>query len=195
MLTRTELKRKPVDRCQMNELSCRSDTADQGCIVYADYDGVLHDDDVVWSRRRGIHMRTPGRFLFEWSPILEELLLPHPEVKIVLSTSWVRVKSFDFAKKQLSAELQNRVVGATFHRRHMSKFEFDNQSRGAQILSDVRRRCPLSWFAIDNDDDAWPAHFRHHLIKTDDRSGLCDPEVQAAIRERLAALATLSEVR
>jgi hypothetical protein len=140
-------------------------------------------------------MRTPGRFLFEWSPILEELLLPHPEVKIVLSTSWVRVKSFDFAKKQLSAELQRRVVGATFHRRHMSKFDFDNQSRGAQILSDVRRRCPHSWFAIDNDDDAWPALCRQHLIKTDDRFGISDLGVQAAIRERLAALATLSEVR
>lgn len=190
-LTDSELKRNPLDRCQMTGVGGGPDTADHGYVVYLDFDGVLHDDDVVWSRRAGIHMRTPGRFLFEWSPILEELLLPHPEIKIVLSTSWVRVKSFDFAKKQLSAELQSRVVGATFHRRHMSKFEFDNQSRGAQILSDVRRRCPLTWFAIDNDDDAWPAHCRQHLIKTADRFGLSDPEVQAAIRERLAALATV----
>ncbi len=179
----------------MKALNCSLDTADPGCVVYLDFDGVLHDDDVVWSRKLGIHMRTPGRVLFEWMPVLEELLHPHPEVKVVLSTSWVRVKNFDFAKKQLSSELQSRVIGATFHRRQMSKFEFDNQSRGAQILSDVRRRCPLTWFAIDNDDEAWPALCRQHLIKTDDRFGISDRGVQAAIRERLAALATLSEVR
>lgn len=171
----------------MSELSCRSDTADQGCVIYLDFDGVLHDDHVVWSRRQGIHMRTPGRFLFEWSPVLEVLLRPFPRVKIVLSTSWVRVKSFDFAKKQLSPALQSRVIGSTFHRRQMSKFEFDNQSRGAQIFSDVRRRRPVAWLAIDNDDEAWPAHCRDHLIKTDDRLGLSDPEVQAAIQERLEA--------
>jgi hypothetical protein len=140
-------------------------------------------------------MRTPGRILFEWSPVLEELLRPHPEVKIVLSTSWVRVKSFDFARKQLSAELQSRVVGATFHRRQMSRFEFDNQSRGAQIFSDVRRRSPATWFAIDNDDEAWPAHCREHLIKTDDRFGLSDPKVQATIQKRLEALAIEMRVR
>ncbi|MFS2135786.1 HAD domain-containing protein [Duganella sp. Dugasp56] len=165
------------------------------CVAYLDFDGVLHDDDVVWSRKQGIHMRTPGRFLFEWSHVLEELLRPHPEVKIVLSTSWVRVKSFDFSKKQLTPELQSRVIGATFHRGQMSKFEFDNQPRGAQIFSDVMRRLPAVWFAIDNDDEAWPAHSRQHLIKTDDRLGLSDLKVQAAVRERLEALAIELRVR
>jgi hypothetical protein len=173
----------------MEELSYRSDLYNQGGnIVYIDFDGVLHDDDVVWSRKRGIHMRTPGRILFEWMPLLEELLAPHPEVKIVLSTSWVRVKSFDFAKKQLSSLLQSRVVGATFHHREMRKFEFDNLARGAQILSDVWRRRPAGWFAVDNDDEAWPAQCRDHLIKTGDRLGISDPEVQAAIRARLVEL-------
>lgn len=57
-------------------------------VCYCDYDGVVHDDAVYWSPNMGIHMRTPGRTLFEWLPLLEELLAPHPEVKIVLSTSW-----------------------------------------------------------------------------------------------------------
>jgi hypothetical protein len=174
----------------MRESNHKRDAGDAPlCVAYLDFDGVLHDDDVVWSRKQGIHMRTPGRLLFEWSPVLDGLLRPHPEVRIVLSTSWVRVKSFDFSKKQLSLELQSRVIGATFHRGQMSKFEFDNQPRGAQIFSDVRRRRPVAWFAIDNDDEAWPAHLRQHLIKTDDRLGLSDLKVQAAIRERLEALA------
>ena len=40
------------------------------------YDGILHDDAVYWSRSEGIHIRTPGMRLFEWSFIFEELLAP-----------------------------------------------------------------------------------------------------------------------
>jgi hypothetical protein len=156
-------------------------------VCYCDFDGVTHDDAVYSSRHDGIHIRTPGRTLFEWLPILEKLLAPYPDVKIVLSTSWVRVKGFEFAKRQLTPGLQSRVIGATFHNRETPKFDFDNMSRGMQIFADVRRRKPTRWFAIDNDDHAWPAGCRENLIKTDDRLGLSDPSVQDAIRKVLAS--------
>ncbi|XLZ73147.1 HAD domain-containing protein [Massilia sp. SR12] len=158
-------------------------------VVYLDFDGVLHHDAVYWSPKVGIHMRAPGAVLFEWAPILEQLLAPYPGAKIVLSTSWVRVKSFDFAKKQLPQSLQERVVGATFHRREMRKWTFDNMSRGAQVYADVQRRQPAAWVAIDNDAYNWPGHCLQHLIKTEDHLGLSDPEVQAAIQTRFATLA------
>jgi hypothetical protein len=159
-------------------------------ILYLDYDGVLHDDAVYWSKQKGIHIRTPGRILFEWTPILEDLLVPHPDVKIVLSTSWVKVRDFDFAKNRLTQALQARVVGATFHRRETPKWKFDNMSRGAQVYADVQRRRPTYWLALDNDDVAWPAHCRDNLIKTNDDLGLSEPEVQAAISAKLASFAS-----
>jgi hypothetical protein len=156
-------------------------------VCYCDFDGVTHDDAVYATRQGGILMRTPGRTLFEWLPVLEELLAPYPDVKIVLSTSWVRVKGFDFAKRQLTPGLQARVIGATFYERETRKFDFDNMSRGMHICADVRRRRPTRWFAIDNDDYAWPAGCRDNLIKTEDRLGLSDPGVQDAIRKVLAS--------
>jgi hypothetical protein len=156
-------------------------------VCYCDYDGVVHDDAVYWSPRTGIYMRTQGRTLFEWLPILEELLAPYPNVKIVLSTSWVRAKSFAFAKSQLTPALQSRVIGATFHNRETEKFLFDNMSRGSQVWADVQRRNPERWFAIDNDEHGWPDLCRDHLIKTDDRLGLSDPLVQHSIRKLLAS--------
>jgi hypothetical protein len=158
-------------------------------VLYLDFDGVLHDDAVYWSPKIGIHILTPDRTLFEWMPILESLLVPYPEVKIVLSTSWVRARSFNFAKRQLAPALQGRVIGATFHNREMSKCVFDCMSRGAQVLADVQRRRPAAWLALDNDDQNWPANCRENLIKTEDHLGLSAPEVQAAIRERLASIA------
>lgn len=156
-----------------------------GIVLYLDFDGVLHHDDVYWSRKQGIHMRAPGHSLFEWAGILEDILKPYSEVSIVLATSWVRVKSFEYAKKQLSPMLQSKVIEATFHRREMNKFAFENTPRGDQVYADVKRRQPKAWLAIDNDDVGWPSHCRTNLIKTDDQLGLSDPKVQTEIRTRL----------
>jgi hypothetical protein len=156
--------------------------------LYLDFDGVLHHDEVYWSRKQGIHIRAPGHRLFEWAEIIEEILTPYSEVSIVLATSWVRVKSYEFAKKQLSPTLRSKVIGATFHRREMNKFVFENTARGEQIYADVKRRQPTAWLAIDNDDVGWPSHCRSNLIKTDDALGLSDPNVQAEIRTRLKKL-------
>lgn len=172
---------------------CACDALSKLYILYLDYDGVMHHDNVYWSREKGIHIRdATGRTLFEWASILVDLLEPYSKVKIVLSTSWVKVKDFNFAKSKLPAALQSRVIGATFHHREMRKFEFDNMSRGAQIYADVQRRRPHAWFAIDNDDVSWPAHCLENLIKTQDHLGLSDPQVQNAIR---AALASFEEQR
>lgn len=76
--------------------------------------------------------------------------------------------SFSFVKKQLPLSLQQRVIGATFHNREMCKSQFACLPRGAQIVQDVARRLPASWFAIDDDDVGWPAAYRDRLVKTDD---------------------------
>lgn len=157
-------------------------------ILYLDFDGVLHDEQVYFHPRRGIYMYTQGRVLFEWMPILEELLAPHPDVKIVLSTSWVRVRDYSFAKKQLSPMLQGRVIGATFHRRHMRLDEFVHLPRGEQIAQDVFRRGPQSWFAIDDDHIGWPEWCRDNLIRTDGARGISDPLIQHAIKVKLEML-------
>lgn len=155
-------------------------------VCYCDYDGVTHDDAVYSSRQGEIYIRTPGRSLFEWLPLLEELLVPFPDVKIVLSTSWVRFKGFEFAKSRLTAGLQSRVIGATFDNRVTQKYDFDAMSRGQQICADVERRMPTRWFAIDNDEKDWPTWCRDLLIKTNDGLGLSELAVQDQIRKMLA---------
>lgn len=154
-------------------------------LFYLDFDGVLHHEDVYSHPKRGIYITEPNRTLFEWMPLLEELVAPHPTVKIVLSTSWVRVRSFAFAKRQLSWNLQERVVGATFHNGYMRKDEFALLPRGVQIAQDVSRRRPKSWFALDDDYEGWPEWCRENLVRTDGATGISDPRVQEAVRIRL----------
>jgi hypothetical protein len=157
-------------------------------ILYLDFNGVLHDSMVMRNRKRGLYLAKAERSFFEWMPILDELLVPYPDLKIVLSTSWVRAVSFDTAKYDLSPGLQDRVIGSTFHHPGLSPTAFDTMSRGLQVLGDVERRKPANWFAIDDDAYGWPAAHRNKLIETKPDLGLSDPAAQDAVRAMLAAL-------
>jgi len=154
-------------------------------ICYLDYDAVLHDGNVLRNRTKGLHIKTPGRTFFEWMPILDDLLAPYPDLKIVLSTTWVREIGFNEAKYELSASLKDRVIGATFLHPKIVKMDFDTLSRGMQIWGDVERRKPAQWFALDDDTFGWPARCKENLIQTSAQLGLSDPAVQERVRLKL----------
>lgn len=152
-------------------------------VLYLDYDGVLHHEEVWWHPRRGAYLKPPGFTLFESAPLLTYLLRPYPQVRIVLSTSWVPVRRFSAAKKRLPPELNARVIGSTFHTK-MNHEHFYSLTRGMQVWADVQRRQPTDWFALD-DNTEWPEHCRDKLILTDPVLGISAPGIDAKIRSHL----------
>lgn len=157
-------------------------------VLYLDFDGVLHPEDVWRHPRRGTHVRSPaGHSLFEHNLLLESLLSHAPDVQIVLSTSWVRVFSFSRAVRQLAVEVQARVIGATFHSEmHMDAFAA--RPRWEQILLDVRRRQPCDWIAVDDDTEGWPDEHRQRLVASDPVRGIGHPDVRAQLQYELSRL-------
>lgn len=156
------------------------------CVL--DNDGCLHHHEVYYTPGIGVHMQEPGHELFEWAPILIELLAPYPDVRIVLSTSWVRSRGFEFTKAALPLPLRARVIDATFDNREVQKLEFDFMSRGQQVLSYVERRGLQRWFAIDDDVNGWPDWCQHRLVQTRGHLGLSEPGAQDAVRKILETL-------
>lgn len=155
-------------------------------VLYVDYDGCLHHEDVWWHPRRGPYIKATGEFsLFQHVPLLAEALRPYPAVRIVLSTSWVRHYSYSKAKNRLPPELQERVVGATFHSAMNEEF-FAAQPRGVQVWSDVLRRRPKDWLALDDDGRRWPVWCRHKLVRSDDVLGISKPSVSSDLAAKLA---------
>lgn len=152
-------------------------------VLYLDYDGVLHHEDVWWHYRRGAYVKPAGFALFEHAPLLADLLRPYPSVRIVLSTSWVRVRRFSRAKKRLLPELRERVIGATFHTA-MNQARFEALSRGMQVWEDVQRRQPSDWFALD-DNTEWPESCRDKLVLTDPGLGISAPGIEALVRAHI----------
>lgn len=158
-------------------------------ILFLDFDGVLHPDAVYLRHSGQIELRTEGA-LFMWADRLAAALQPHPGVRIVLSTSWVRNIGFHRARKALPADLAVRVVGATWHS-GMGKgwpdyIPWDNQTRYEQIQAYLSRlSAPARWIAVDDDAQGWASAELHRLIQTDPNSGISSPETLAALAGKL----------
>ncbi|NUA30559.1 HAD domain-containing protein [Cupriavidus basilensis] len=167
-------------------------------ILFLDYDGVLHPDAAYLVNGRP-ELHADGE-LFMWSPILEDIIRPYVDLRIVLSTSWVRVLGFSRARDYLSAELSSRVIGGTWHsgmRRHSEASHrvdedwFIAMSRYEQIARYIARAGPraASWLAVDDDVDGWDDGMRDRLVETDGDVGLSSPGVQEELRSKLRSLA------
>jgi hypothetical protein len=160
-----------------------------GFVLYLDFDGVLHPETVYMRPGKGPYIESPkGHKLFEHVGLLERVLLPYPDVRIVLSTSWVRVyKGVARVARKLPPELRARVVGATYHGA-MEVESFKRAPRGMQIWSDVLRRQPDDWIAVDDDYLHWPSWARDKLVRTHEILGISAPTVLAELRAKLAQM-------
>lgn len=159
-------------------------------VLYLDYDGVLHHENVIWHPRRGAYLQAPERYrMFQHTALLEQVLAPHPQIFIVLSTSWVRRYGFARTAKRLPLPLRERTVGATFHSelRHVEQ-AFADTPRGIQILRDVHLRQPRDWLALDDDLMGWPEDYRHKAVASDPYEGISAPAVLSELRRKLAEM-------
>jgi len=160
-----------------------------GAVLYLDFDGVLHHEAVYQHPKKGPYIKTdkPGHKLFQHVPILEELLAPYPDVQIVLSTSWAVAPGFAKAAKKLPLELRQRCIGSTYHSA-MDKFLFREAPRGMQVWSDVLRRQPRAWLAIDDDWLHWPKWALNNFVRTHPVLGISAPEVRSEVEQKLKAM-------
>jgi hypothetical protein len=156
-------------------------------IVFLDFDGVLHHDHVYRKGQRIYVKDAPGQEIMQHAHALIEALRPYPDVRIVLSTSWVRVLGYTGALKRMPVALRERVIGSTYHRDYHD--EWMARSRYEQITAYVKRhRCRQS-LAIDNDLDGWPRDERLWLVACSDEFGLGDPTVLEELQVKLAVVA------
>jgi hypothetical protein len=142
-----------------------------GQILYQDFDGVLHHENVLWHPRQGPHLQMgPAYHLFGRASLLAHLLTPYPYVQIVLSTAWVLWCGCETVARRLPEELRERVVGATYHA-SMNKKSLRSMPRRQQVLQDYGRRRPSAWLALDDDHLGWPHSHSDKLIEPIPRLG------------------------
>lgn len=154
-------------------------------ILYLDFDGVLHPADVRVLPADGhprVYVRghPTDRPLFEHLPLLEQLLKPYPQLRIILATSWVREFGYEYALEKLTPSLQERVIGATL---------YPAPARYYCIQIDAEERGLTRWLALDDDLNMWPEAELCKVVAPTDRSlGLAQPGIAEQLSAALAEL-------
>jgi hypothetical protein len=154
-------------------------------VLFLDIDGVLHRGNSYVAEAR-IVSSAPGRIqLFEYLPVLVELLSCYPDVEVVLSSDWAYRFGVDATRNMLpDSSLRKRVTAATYQGSEFDEVLWPMLSRGGQVLDYVRRHSLLHWLAIDDRPDGFAAH-RERLVHCQSDYGLGDADVVQLLRCRL----------
>jgi hypothetical protein len=152
--------------------------------LYLDFDGTLNIGSAVVDDA-GLITLESGRELFEFAPLLVELLAPYPHIQIVLTTSWVSRIGRDAVVSHLPDVLRYRVVDdITRVRSRMGEVQ-DGTDRASRILRHVWAHGVLSWLVLD--DRAWgvPIGYAGHFVHLSPESGINSPDARSRLKSWL----------
>ena len=144
-------------------------------VLFLDFDGVLHalgesafDENFKW-----IH--NPN--LFQWIPILDRILEPYPDVRIIVSSDW-RCLLDDENLKHVLGPLGPRFEGVVEGRVF---------SRAEEIRSEVKRRKIHHWLAIDDHQTvAQAGRSDDHFVVCNSSKGLSQHSTQEELKRKLS---------
>lgn len=139
-------------------------------VLFLEFDGVLHPASTAHRFVPGGSLRQGvlALWLFRWAWILDELLLPHPEVGIIAHSNW-RLFASDDELKSVLGPLARRFIGTT---PHGAKWD------SIQTVTDVNE--VHDYRILDAWRDGFPPNIPK-LIVCDSEAGLQDLRVQAQI--------------
>lgn len=158
--------------------------------IFLDYDGTLHAGQALLDNDGRITLDS-GRQLFEFAPLLVEMLRPYPTVEIVLTTSWLQALPVDVVISYLPPELAQRVVDTTKDIKPRLSYEHSDAGRTDVIVSYTYGKRLKNWLAID--DSAYgvsmfgrePGELTDHFLLLDSERGISDAPAQQRIRQWL----------
>lgn len=140
-------------------------------VIFVDYDGVFHPvSDLRWfAMGLPVDVCIERGRLFRWASILHEMLDAHPDVRVVVHSSW-RLLHPEDRVKLLLGPLAERVV-------HVISREYD---RGEGIAAYVEEHGVEDYVILDDRPD-WFAPGTLRLLACDSETGISDDSVRGQL--------------
>lgn len=146
-------------------------------VLFLDFDGVLHPENAARLDRR--LERIVGENLFCWLFLLEALLAPYPELRIIVTSDWRRHLG-NASLKELLGPLGSRFLDVVLAY---------SPSRIDEITLEVEKRRLQHWLALDDHVTVQEAAVTNErLIWCPPAEGLSCERVQRELAEKLARL-------
>jgi hypothetical protein len=158
--------------------------------LYLDFDGTLHGGPALIDEAGHAFLESGGALL-EHATLLVNLLAPHSNVQIILSTSWLKSMPSERVIEYLPCGLRHRVVGDT--NRVVPRFgEVRNgTARTNVILRHARAAGLTTWLALDDAAFGIPREFERHFVRLESARGISCPDALQQIRDWLSQSAGL----
>lgn len=137
-------------------------------VLSVDFDGVLHPAGKGTLRVDVTH--------FAWLPLLERMLVSHPEVELLVHSTWRHRYDLQELRMLLGEVLGPRVVGATP--------AGDDRWLSIQAWASGQPQA-LELLILDDACEEFPATLPFCSVFCDPRTGLSDPQVQQSIQHWL----------
>jgi hypothetical protein len=138
-------------------------------LIFLDFDGVMHPVACEISRH------------FCQRDLFEEVMREHPDVRIVITSTWRQAYPMAEIKRFFSPDIAERIVGKT--PTHEDEDDAHIRYREIRALLQNPKVAGASWIAIDDSDFEFPEGCPNLLLCHSDRG--FDDEAARALRERL----------
>lgn len=143
--------------------------------IFLDFDGCLHPQGTPALDEDFRPIDNPA--LFQWLPILERILAPFPDVKIIISSDW-RALMDDPTLIRLLGSLGPRFDGVV---------EIRRSPRAEELLLEATRRGLEHWIALDDHTSVRESD-DPRFVRCDPLMGISDPNVQAELEAKLRTM-------
>jgi hypothetical protein len=132
-------------------------------IIFLDFDGVLHPDPC-----------TPSQAFCHLSHF-EAVLIDYPNINVVISSSWRRLKSINQLREYFSIELRHRILGMTpflSEGDHM-------RGKECELWLRLQKKDEEEWLAIDDKSNNFEDWISGQLYLTKSEIGLDDAAISS----------------
>ncbi|MGF6977610.1 hypothetical protein QFZ94_006060 [Paraburkholderia sp. JPY465] len=161
-------------------------------ILYLNFDGVLHPDQVFYENGCIPSLLTPGHNALEYAELLANALEGYDEVAIVLNTWWTFYLGLDACKDLLPTTLAARVSGSTIQ--HIDTYG-SIPTRREETEFHIARQRSRPWMILDHNHARYRRDFQPNLLLLDPCEGLGSRAAQRSVERRLRLLKTSDSLR
>ncbi|MDR3099873.1 MAG: helix-turn-helix domain-containing protein [Paraburkholderia sp.] len=155
--------------------------------LFVDFDGTLHPGHAYIDDKGQITLDS-ARPLFEFVPILAEILQPYPAVEIILTTSWLQRLPTEQVIAYLPPNLARRVVGTTRDMKPRFSYLRNGSGRTDVIGSYALGKGLRNWLALDDsvfDAYLFGPELAGNFVLLDSALGISDERALERLRQWL----------
>ncbi|MGE8160413.1 HAD domain-containing protein [Paraburkholderia sp. NPDC080076] len=153
--------------------------------VYLGFSSVLHRGEGLLDDLGTVTLDS-GEPPFHYGPLLIDVLMPYPDVQLVLTTAWVRKLGEQQTVALLPKELGNRVVDTTLRFPPRLGELRDGTARVGSIFRHAATAGMRTWLALGDDLYGVPRDAESHFLRVSTETGLATPGTLEALRAWLA---------